>query len=157
MQATITKRRLDGPILVVEDSDEDFEALSWAVRKLEITQPMIRCVDGEDALEYLFRRGRYADPGAAPRPALILLDLNLTVADGCEVLEQIKGDERLKTIPAVVWTTSNDPSDVNRCYRGGANSYLLKPVDMQTFLGELEALTRYWFDIVILPGDAGPE
>lgn len=149
MQATITKRRLDGPILVVEDSDEDFEALSWAVRKLEITQPMIRCVDGEDALEYLFRRGRYADPGAAPRPALILLDLNLTVADGRDVLSNVKGDADLRSIPVVIWTTSSNPGDVRACYQEGANTYLRKPFDAQELLDTVRTLEHYWNDLAL--------
>lgn len=144
-------RKLDGPVLIVEDSDEDFAALVWALNKLGINQPLARCVDGEDALDYLFHRGAYAKPDSAPTPSMILLDLNLTVSDGCEVLEQIKQDPALKTIPSVVWTTSSNPDDVERCYRGGANSYLLKPLDTSEFLREVDALARYWLDAVTLP------
>lgn len=151
-----TRPAADGPILIVEDSDEDYETLRWALRKLEIGRPTARCADGEDALDYLHRTGPYAPPAEAPRPSLILLDLNLAVADGCEVLEEIKNDPALKTIPTVVWTTSADPRDVERCYRGGANSYLLKPVDMQEFLDEVQALTRFWFEVAILPGGDRP-
>lgn len=154
MSAELLRRGARGPILIVEDSDEDFAALEWALRKLEIAHRTVRCTDGDEALDYLYHRGAYADPAASPRPALVLLDLNLATADGCEVLEEIKADPALKPIPTVVWTTSADPGDVERCYRGGANSYLLKPVDMAAFLDEVQALTRYWFEVALLPGGA---
>ena len=155
MSADLLRRGADGPILIVEDSDEDYAALEWALRKLEIAHRTVRCTDGEDAMDYLYHRGAHAPPAPSPRPALVLLDLNLATADGCEILEEIKADPALKPIPTVVWTTSADPGDVDRCYRGGANSYLLKPVDMGTFLEEVEALTRYWFEVALLPGGAG--
>ena len=143
-------RPATGPILIVEDSDEDYAALLWAMRKLEIAREVVRCADGDEAIDYLRRRGTYAS-APAPRPGLVLLDLNLTAHDGCEVLAEIKGDDALRTIPVVVWTTSAHPRDVDRCYRSGANSYVLKPLDMDTFLHEVQALTRYWFDVVLLP------
>ena len=138
-----------GPILIVEDSDEDYRALLWAMKRLGMEHQVERCEDGDAALDRLRAEG-------ARRPALILLDLNLTAGDGCEVLAEIKADEALCTIPVVVWTTSANPHDVERCYRAGANSYVLKPLDMDTFLHEVQALTRYWFDVVMLPGETFP-
>lgn len=146
--------RLGSPIMIVEDSDEDYEALIWALRKVNPTYVTIRCEDGDEALEYLFRRGQYAPPAPAPRPAIILLDLNLTSMDGVEVLQQIKADEDLRMVPVVVWTNSASPEDVARSYRSGANSYMLKRLDLDAFVREVEALTRYWFDVVMLPGNA---
>lgn len=140
--------RPSGHILMIEDSDEDYRVLLWAMKRLALHHPVERCGDGEAAL------GRLRAPG--PRPALVLLDLNLTAADGCEVLAAIKADPALRTIPVVVWTTSAHPDDVDRCYRAGANSYVLKPLDMDTFLHEVQALTRYWFDVVMLPGEVHP-
>lgn len=138
-----------GPILIVEDSDEDYRALLWAMKRLGMEHQVERCEDGDAALDRLRVEG-------ARRPALILLDLNLTAGDGCEVLAEIKSDEAICTIPVVVWTTSANPHDVERCYRAGANSYVLKPLDMDTFLHEVQALTRYWFDVVMLPGETFP-
>jgi CheY-like chemotaxis protein len=141
------------PIMIVEDSDEDYEALIWALRKVDPTYTTRRCADGDEALEYLFRRGRYAPPTAAPRPAIVLLDLNLTSINGVEVLQQIKQDDNLRLIPVIVWTNSANPNDVARSYRSGANSYMLKRLDLDAFVREVEALTRYWFDVVMLPGN----
>lgn len=140
--------RAAGPILIVEDSDEDYRALLWAMKRLKLEHQVERCADGDAALDRLRGGGR--------RPALVLLDLNLMAGDGCEVLAEIKSDEAICTIPVVVWTTSANPHDVERCYRAGANSYVLKPLDMDTFLHEVQALTRYWFDVVMLPGETHP-
>lgn len=147
-------RKFASPILIVEDSDEDYEALVWALRKVDPSYATMRCADGDDALDYLFRRGVYAPPAAAPRPAIVLLDLNLTSVDGAEVLQQSKADEDLRLIPVVVWTNSADPQDVARSYRSGANSYMLKRLDLDAFVREVEALTRYWFHVVMLPESA---
>ncbi len=141
-------------MMIVEDSDEDYEALIWALRKVDPSYITLRCADGDEALEYLFRRGKFAPPAAAPRPAIVLLDLNLTSMDGVEVLQQIKADEDLRMVPVVVWTNSASPEDVARSYRGGANSYMLKRLDLDAFVREVEALTRYWFDVVMLPENA---
>ncbi|MES1241290.1 MAG: response regulator [Acidobacteriota bacterium] len=139
------------PILLVEDSPEDFEATQRAFRKSGLKNTLRRCEDGEEALDYLFHRGRYADPESAPTPGVILLDLNLPGTDGREVLAEIKNDERLKKIPVVVLTTSVDERDINVCYRSGANSYIQKPVDIDGFVKAIERLNDYWFEVVILP------
>lgn len=136
------------PILLVEDSPEDFETTERAFRKSGLKNPIIRCSDGDEALELLFRRGRYAD---APRPGVILLDLNLPGTDGREVLAEIKADPSLKQIPVIVLTTSSDNRDVQACYNAGASSYIQKPVDLDGFMRAIERLNDYWFEVVILP------
>ena len=142
---------LEQPILIVEDSDEDFEAVGRVMRRSSVTNPLFRCTDGDDALDFLYRTGIYADPQKAPRPALILLDLNLPGTDGREVLEQIKQDEELKIIPVVVFTTSANPKDVEVCYKNGANSYILKPINLNRFVELIRVVIDYWFGAIILP------
>ena len=139
------------PILLVEDSPEDFEATVRAFKKSGLKNPIIRCEDGDGALDYLYRRGRWADPETSPRPGVILLDLNLPGTDGREVLTEIKKDGQLRHIPVIVLTTSNDRRDVEACYHAGANSYIQKPVDMDGFLKAIERLNGYWFEVVVLP------
>ena len=139
------------PLLVVEDNDEDFELLQWALKKLSISTPVYRCVDGDEALDYLYHRGAYAEREKSPRPAIILLDLKLTAMDGQEVLQQVKQDEELKIIPIIIWTTSSDPRDIEICFRQGASSYILKPMTLQNLLKAIELLNHYWFGVVQLP------
>jgi two-component system, response regulator len=139
------------PILLVEDSPEDFETTQRAFRKSGLRNPIFRCSDGEEALDFLFRRGQYADPEKAPRPGVILLDLNLPGTDGREVLAEIKADPSLKQIPVVVLTTSSDERDVESCYSAGASSYIQKPVNLDGFMRAIERLNDYWFEVVILP------
>ena len=136
------------PILLVEDSPEDFETTERAFRKSGLKNPIFRCSDGDEALEFLFRRGRFAD---TPRPGVILLDLNLPGTDGREVLAEIKADPSLRQIPVIVLTTSNDDRDVQACYNAGASSYIQKPVDLDGFMRAIERLNDYWFEVVILP------
>lgn len=139
------------PILLVEDSPEDFEATVRAFKKSGLRNPIVRCEDGDSALDYLFRRGQWEDPESSPRPGVILLDLNLPGTDGREVLNEIKKHEQLRHIPIIVLTTSNDDRDVDACYQAGANSYVQKPVDMDGFIRAIERLNGYWFEVVVLP------
>jgi len=142
---------LNQPILLVEDSPEDYETTARAFRRSGLKNPIIRCADGEEALDYLHRRGGFADPQKAPRPGVILLDLNLPGTDGREVLAAVKADPNLKQIPVIVLTTSKDDRDVEACYRAGASSYIQKPVDLEGFMKAIERLNDYWFEVVILP------
>jgi CheY-like chemotaxis protein len=142
---------LSQPILLVEDSPEDFETTERAFRRSGLKNPIYRCADGDEALDFLHRRGQYSDPDKAPRPGVILLDLNLPGTDGREVLSEIKNDPGLKQIPVIVLTTSKDERDVEVCYRCGANSYIQKPVDLDGFMKAIERLNDYWFEVVILP------
>lgn len=141
------------PILIVEDSDEDYAIINWALKKLSIELPVYRCTDGDEALDFLYHRGPYTNPRSSPRPAIILLDLNLTATDGQEVLEQVKNDDALKAIPIIVWTSSSDPVDIALSFKSGANSYILKPMSLQKLLEAIELLNHYWFGIVALPGN----
>lgn len=141
-------------ILLVEDSAEDVEATVRALRKAGLANPIRHCADGDQALDYLKRRGKYAPPADAPRPGVVLLDLNLPGTDGREVLAEIKSDAELKHIPVIILTTSSDERDVQRCYDAGANSYVKKPVDFDGFLQAIRRLSDYWFEVVILPKSA---
>ena len=136
------------PILLVEDSPEDFETTQRAFRRSGLKNPIVRCSDGDEALDFLFRRGDYAD---APRPGVVLLDLNLPGTDGREVLTEMKADPELRQIPVIVLTTSSDERDVSACYKAGASSYIQKPVDLEGFMRAIERLNDYWFEVVILP------
>jgi CheY-like chemotaxis protein len=138
------------PILVVEDSDEDYAAFLRAFRKMPIDTPVCRCKDGDDCLDYLYGSGIYADKNPA-RPSLLLLDLNLPGTDGREVLEKVEADAHLKTIPIVVVTTSASPEDVEHCYRNGANSYVTKSHDWPRFENNVRTLLDYWFNAAVLP------
>jgi CheY-like chemotaxis protein len=139
------------PILLVEDSPEDAEATLRSFKKSGVANPIYHCSDGDDALDYLHQRGRYAEIGSAPRPSVILLDLNMPGTDGREVLADIKQDEHLQKIPVVVLTTSSDERDIEKCYQIGANSYIRKPVDLEGFMRAIQLLKHYWFEIVVLP------
>ncbi len=138
-------------ILVVEDNPEDFEAMKRAFKQAGLINHIYRVENGDEALDYLHGRGEFSDPERAPRPGLVLLDLNLPGTDGREVLAEIKGNSSLKKIPAIVLTTSNDEQDIDACYSMGANSYLQKPVSMDDFMRAIVLLKEYWLSINILP------
>lgn len=138
-------------ILLVEDSPEDHVAAVRALRKVGVVNPIFRCEDGDETLDFLHRRGKYADPAKAPRPSIILLDLNLPGTDGREVLAEIKADDSLRSIPVVILTTSTDERDVERCYHAGANSYLKKSVNLGGFMRSIQGLKEFWFDIAVVP------
>ena len=110
-------------------------------------------VDGEDLLDYLCQRGRYAAPGTAPRPGLILLDLNMPKKDGREALAEIKADASLRRIPVVVLTTSRAEEDIVRSYDLGVSSFITKPVTFDGLVAVMHTLGEYWLDVVELPLD----
>ncbi|WP_293363324.1 MULTISPECIES: response regulator [unclassified Microcoleus] len=139
------------PLLIVEDSNEDFEALQRYLNQSFSDIPVYRCTDGDRVLAFLYRTDPYANPNTAPRPGLILLDLNLPGTDGREVLYKIKQDRNLKQIPVVVFTTSNNPKDIAACYEQGANSYIIKPMDFKLLKQTIQTLLSYWFEITMLP------
>lgn len=141
-------------ILVVDDSDDDYDVTLRAWKKGHaLKNPIYRCEDGEEALEYLFHTGRYSDPKSAPRPGIILLDLNMPGIDGRRVLREIKGDESLKSIPVLIMTNSNDERDVKECYKMGASTYIQKPLDWSSFMEAMQRLKEYWMEIAILARD----
>lgn len=139
------------PILIVEDSPEDFEATMRAFAKSGLANPVIHCEDGDQALDYIFHRGEYTDSEKFPIPGLILLDLNLPGTDGREFLEEVQQDPVLKKIPVVVLTTSSSQEDVERCYAAGANSYVCKPVSILGLVDAIQKLKAFWFEIVVYP------
>ncbi len=147
---TLTERQVQ-PILLVEDSPEDYETTLRAFERAGVANPIYRCEDGDDALDYLFRRGQYEDPANSPRPGTILLDLNMPGTDGRDVLAEVKADPVLRKIPVIVLTTSSDERDIEDCYAFGANSYVQKPVDLKGFMEAVQRLKDYWFEIAILP------
>ncbi|NTU82165.1 MAG: response regulator [Chloroflexales bacterium] len=142
-------------LLLIEDSDEDVAATVRGLRRDGLDIVIQRCTTGDQALDYLYWRGRYAEPTSAPRPDLILLDLNLPATDGRALLAVIKDDDDLKSIPVIVLTTSNNPKDIEACYRRGANSYQIKPVDYARFKQALQTMLAYWFQTATLPDARG--
>ena len=125
--------------------------MMWAWQKAGIATPVARCANGEQALDLLFRRGKYAHVQSTELPAMIILDLNLPLTDGRSVLAAVKADDALKCIPVVELTTSSNPKDVVTCYRHGANSYVLKPVNMARLRDILQKIVSYWMSVVYLP------
>lgn len=141
------------PILIVEDSDDDFEYTMRALKECKVKNPIYRAKDGQEALDYLFQRGTFTSE-TAQRPGLILLDLNMYGIDGREVLRQIKSHLDLKVIPVIVLTTSSQSRDVEACYGAGANSFLQKPDEVSKFFEIVRRLKEYWLEIAILPEGA---
>lgn len=139
------------PMLVVEDSNEDFEALQRLVQRSTLTVPVHRCINGDQALAFLCRTGNHGDREGELRPGLIVLDLNLPGIDGREVLRRIKQNENLRTIPVVVFTTSNNPRDIEDCYQYGVNSYIVKPINFAQLKRGIQTLLDYWFEVTTLP------
>ena len=148
---TITSELSLPLVLVIEDSDEDYEALSRSFKQSPIPTRLHRCQTGKQALECLERCVRKPTAGATTIPAIILLDLNLPGIDGRRVLEQIKQDPIWKYIPTIVLTTSNYAKDIEECYRLGANSYLIKAIDLQQFKKTIHITIEFWLDIAKLP------
>ncbi|WNM56495.1 response regulator [Candidatus Nitrospira allomarina] len=139
------------PILLVEDSPEDYEVATRSLRAAGLKNPIQRCSDGDEALDYLYRRGIYQDPHTSLPPGIILLDLNMPGTDGREVLQEIKQDPQLKLIPIIVLSTSADERDIQDCYAMGANSYVPKPLNFEGFLQAMTRLKDFWFEVVIIP------
>ncbi len=138
-------------ILLVEDEAGDQELIRRALSSGNIKKELYVVKDGEDALDYLYRRGRYAEGKGFPLPDLILLDLNLPRLDGREFLARIKADPKLRRIPVVVLTTSRQDNDIAQCYDAGANSYVVKPASVEQIMKLVHALENYWFNVVELP------
>ncbi len=135
-------------ILLVEDNPGDVRLTQEALREAKVINNLTIAKDGMEALAYLRRQGPYAH---APRPHLILLDLNLPKRDGREVLAEIKADESLKRIPVVVLTTSQDEQDILKSYNLHANCYVTKPVDLDQFIRVVRSIEDFWLGIVVLP------
>ena len=135
-------------ILLVEDNPGDVRLTQEALREVKLSNALHVVKDGEEALDFLMRRGPHAD---APEPHLILLDLNLPRKDGREVLSEIKSDAELRHIPVVVLTTSDAEVDILKSYDLHANCYITKPVDMEQFIGVVKSIKDFWLTVVKLP------
>lgn len=131
-------------ILLVEDNPDHAELIMRNLEDSRVLNDIIHVEDGEAALDYLFQRGRYADPASFPRPHLVLLDLRLPKIDGLEVLKEAKQHEELRSIPIVILTTSEAERDLAMAYKYHANSYVTKPVDFSGFSQLLGDLGFYW-------------
>lgn len=141
------------PVLLVEDDPDDVEITKRAFTRGRIANPLYVVRDGEEALEFMRHTGRYPSPGGAPRPGLILLDLNLPRLSGRDLLRIVKTDAALRRIPVVVLTTSDEQTDVRECYDAGANSYLTKPVVFENFIDAVITIGKYWLCLAEIPSN----
>ena len=138
-------------ILIVEDSPDDFEITQRALRAAGVQEEIVHCWDEEQVIDVLRSWGKPANG----RPGLVLLDLNLGACDGHEILETIKADAVLRTVPVVVLTTTADPREIEACYRLGANSFVHKPIDARTFYDSMRSLAGFWLGVASLPSVPG--
>jgi chemotaxis family two-component system response regulator Rcp1 len=139
-------------ILLVEDNPGDVRLTVEALKEDKVLNHLSVAIDGVEALAFLRRQGRYA---SAPRPDLILLDLNLPKKDGREVLDDIKRDPDLRCIPVVILTTSQAEQDIVKSYDLHANCYVIKPVDLHRFMSAVKSIEDFWFTVVKLPPNGG--
>ncbi len=138
-------------ILMADDDQDDCLLVKEAFSEKSFENDLRFVADGEDLMDYLYRRGKFAEPDSAPRPGLILLDLNMPRKDGREALKEIKSNRDFRHIPIIILTTSHEQDDIIRSYRVGANSFVTKPVSFEDLLNLVENLGRYWLEIVELP------
>lgn len=142
-------------IILIEDNIDHADLIMNVFKENAINGFIFHIQDGEDALDFMYRRGKYSNSLSSPRPDLILLDLRLPKIDGIEVLQTIKNDVSLHQIPVVVLTTSDAESDIALAYENNANSYLVKPVDFSKLSKLLKSLGYYWFDWNKYPDNSG--
>ncbi len=140
-------------ILMADDDRDDCLLVKDAFVESRLLNDLRFVEDGEELMDYLYHRGKYAETDFSPRPGLILLDLNMPRKDGREALIEIKTDSDLRSIPIVVLTTSKQEEDILRSYDVGANSYITKPVTFKGLVDVMKTLGRYWLEIVELPDD----
>lgn len=138
-------------ILLADDDEEDRMLACDALAESRLSNDITCVTDGEDLMDYLQRRGKYTPPFDAPRPGLILLDLNMPKKDGREALREIKSDPELRQISVVVLTTSKAEEDIYSSYDSGASSFISKPVTFEGLVDVMKGLGKYWFEIVDLP------
>lgn len=138
-------------ILLAEDDPEDGYLIGEALYESRIASNVVIVEDGEELLDYLLRRGKYADPESSPRPGLILLDLNMPRKDGREALVEIKQHPHLRRIPVVVLTTSQAEEDIFRTYDIGISGYITKPASFTALREAMKAVGNYWLQVVSIP------
>jgi CheY-like chemotaxis protein len=152
-------KKLHEPLLVVEDSNEDFRMLQRLMRRMCVQNPIHRCTNGDEVLEFLYQQRSDAytkgedlrNSQVVLRPSVILLDLNLPGIDGRDILDRLKQDKSLKEIPIVVFTTSSNPKDIELCYQKGANGYMVKPMDAEELKKTIQAFVDYWLQANMPP------
>ena len=140
-------------ILMADDDEDDILLTQKALQKGKLLNSLYSVRDGEELLDYLLHRGAFTDEAAFPRPGIILLDLNMPKKDGREALREIKAHADLRDIPVVVFTTSKAEEDIYRSYKLGVNSFITKPVTFDTLIEVMQAIGKYWFEIVTLPNE----
>ncbi len=140
-------------ILMADDDADDRMLTGDAFTENRLLNDLRFVEDGEELMDYLYHRGKYADPSDAPRPGLILLDLNMPRKDGREALAEIKADESLRQIPVIVLTTSKAEEDIYKTYNLGVSAFIVKPVTFESMVAAVGILAKYWFGIVQLPDD----
>lgn len=148
-------RRTIVTILMADDDEDDCMLAQEALAESRLAHDLHVVTDGEELLDYLYRRGKYSNPMSSPRPGLILLDLNMPKKDGREALREIKGNPELRQIPIIVLTTSKAEEDIFLSYDLGANSFIIKPVTFSALVEVMKTIGKYWFEIVELPIEAG--
>lgn len=131
-------------VLLVEDNIHDAEMTIRSLKKVNLANNLVHVKDGEEALDFIFARGKFADREAAQFPKVILLDIKMPKVDGIEVLRQLKSNESSKTIPVVIMTSSREEQDIISSYQLGVNSYVVKPVDFEGFARAVSQLGLYW-------------
>ena len=151
----MSKRSDHITILMADDDPDDQMLAKEALTEARLANKLYFVEDGEELLDYLHNRGKYAEQ-PSPRPGLILLDLNMPKMDGRQALKEIKQDADLRRIPIVVLTTSSAEEDILRTYELGVNSFITKPVTFEGLVEVMKSLSRYWFEIVELPQDEAP-
>jgi CheY-like chemotaxis protein len=135
-------------ILLVEDNQDDYDATVRSLKKNHLINPVHWCKNGQEALDYLKSKETESQ-----KPSLILLDLNMPGIDGRQVLERIKADPKLRSIPVIILTTSSDSKDVEQCYNIGASTYIQKPVSFEGLTEAIRTMKDYWFSVAILPNN----
>jgi CheY-like chemotaxis protein len=142
------------PILLAEDNENDIELTLAALSENNLANRLVTVRNGAEVLDYLYRRGSYAD---AERPVVVLLDIKMPKVTGIEALRVMKSDPNLKAIPVVMLTSSRQNPDVQECYRLGANAYVVKPVDFTEFFDAIKMLGRFWGVVNETPGEEAQE
>ncbi|MDD1428365.1 response regulator [Dolichospermum sp. ST_sed9] len=140
-------------ILVVDDDEDDRLLIKDALEENLLANDLYFVEDGQELMDFLHHQGQYQDPHKAPRPSMILLDLNMPRKDGREALKEIKADPELRQIPVIVLTTSKAEEDILRTYDLGVSSFITKPVIFDSMVEIIKMLGRYWFEIVELPSE----
>ena len=137
-------------VLMAEDNQHDIVATKRAWKENNIANPLYIVRDGEECLDYLHQRGKYGEPGSAPRPGILLLDIKMPKMDGLAVLKHIREDQKLHRLPVVILTTSKAEEDRLKSYDLGANAYIVKPVGFQNLAGAVRTINLFW-ELVELP------